>query len=99
MSSYRGTEESELVALGSVVPLDSFNVNLKSPADRATNVSRQPTFVWEPTKELTSPESDVEYYYTMWIYDLVHSENYILGILQEDMFTCTIYYRRLTRYL
>ncbi|HHV01243.1 MAG TPA: hypothetical protein GXX68_03525 [Defluviitoga tunisiensis] len=85
VSSYRGTEESELVALGSVVPLDSFNVNLKSPADRATNVSRQPTFVWEPTKELTSPESDVEYYYTMWIYDLVHSENYIFpGILEED---------------
>ena len=33
----------------------------------------------EPTKELTSPESDVEYYYTMWIYDLVHSENYIFS--------------------
>ena len=85
VSSYRGDEESELVKLGSVVPLDSFNVNLKSPADRETNVSRQPTFVWEPTKELTSPESVVEFYYTMWIYDLVQSENYIFpGILEED---------------
>jgi hypothetical protein len=83
VSSYRGDEESELVELGSVVPLDSFNVNLKSPADRETNVSRQPTFVWEPTKELTSPESVVEYYYTIWIYDLVQSENYIFpGILE-----------------
>ena len=52
VSSYRGTEESELVALGSVVPLDSFNVNLKSPADRATNVSRQPTFVWGTHKRV-----------------------------------------------
>ena len=83
VSSYKGDEESELVVLGSVIPLDSFNVNLKSPADRETNVSRQPTFVWEPTKELTSPESIVEYYYTMWIYDLVQSENYIFpGILE-----------------
>jgi len=83
VSSYRGNEESELVELGSVVPLDSFNVNLKSPADRETNVSRQPTFVWEPTKELTSPESVVEFYYTIWIYDLVQSENYIFpGILE-----------------
>ena len=80
VSSYykgRNDEESELVKLGSVVPLDSFNVNLKSPANRETNVSRQPTFVWEPTKELAPPESEVEYYYTMWIYDLVQSENYI----------------------
>lgn len=83
VSSYRGDEESELVELGSVVPLDSFNVNLKSPADRETDVSTQPTFVWEPTKELTSPESVVEYHYTIWIYDLVQSENYIFpGILQ-----------------
>ncbi|POZ92855.1 hypothetical protein [Petrotoga halophila] len=85
VSSYRGNEESELVELGSIVPLDSFNVDLKSPADREKDVSRQPTFVWEPTKELTSPESEVEYYYTMWIYDLVQSENYILpGILEES---------------
>jgi hypothetical protein len=89
VSSYRGDEESELVELGSLVPLDSFSVNLKSPADRAKNVSRQPTFVWEPTKELTSPESEVEYYYTMWIYDLVQSENYMLpGILiGSDIYT------------
>ncbi|PNR97229.1 hypothetical protein [Petrotoga sp. 9PWA.NaAc.5.4] len=83
VTSYKGNEESELVKLGSVVPLDSFNVNLRSPADRETNVSRQPTFVWEPTKELISPESVVEYYYTMWVYDLVQSENYIFpGILE-----------------
>ncbi|PNR93134.1 MULTISPECIES: hypothetical protein [unclassified Petrotoga] len=83
VSSFRGEEESELVELGSIVPLDSFNVDLKSPADREKDVSRQPTFVWEPTKELTSPESEVEYYYTMWIYDLVQSENFILpGILE-----------------
>jgi len=87
VSSYRGNEESELVEVGSVVPLDSFNVNLKSPADRETDVSRQPTFVWEPTKELTSPESIVEFYYTIWIYDLVQSENYIFpGILEGATF-------------
>ncbi|HOK88320.1 MAG TPA: hypothetical protein PK404_05755 [Fervidobacterium sp.] len=85
VSSYKGTQESRLVYLGSVVPIDSFNVNLKTPADRATNVSRQPEFVWEPTVALTSPESDVEYHYTMWIYDLVQSENFILpGILDGN---------------
>ena len=84
VSSYRGNEESELVELGSVVPLDSFNVNLKSPADRETNVSRQPTFVWEPTKELTSPESVVEFYYTMWIYDLPQSENNIFPVILKE---------------
>lgn len=84
VSSYRGNEESELVELGSVVPLDTFNVNLKSPADREKDVSRQPTFVWEPTKELTSPESEVEYYYTMWIYDLVQSENHIFPVTEKE---------------
>jgi hypothetical protein len=85
VSSYRGNEESKLVQLGSIVPLDSFKVNLKSPADRGKDISRRPTFVWEPTKELTSPESEVAYYYTMWIYDLVQSENYILpGILEGE---------------
>jgi len=86
VSAYRGNEESELVELGSIVPLDSFNVNLKSPADREKDVSRQPTFVWEPTKELTSPESEVEYHYTMWIYDLVQSENYIFPLEKSTFF-------------
>jgi hypothetical protein len=83
VSSYRGNEESALVELGSVVPLDTFNVVLISPSDQEKDVSRQPTFIWEPTNELTSPESEVEYHYTMWIYDLVQSENFILpGILK-----------------
>jgi len=85
VSSYTENGESTLVELGSVVPLETFNVELISPTDKATDVSRQPTFIWEPTKELISPESKVEYHYTMWIYDLVQSKNYIFpGILEES---------------
>ncbi|RLL82125.1 hypothetical protein CN13_04480 [Petrotoga sp. HKA.pet.4.5] len=85
VSSYTENGESTLVELGSVVPLETFNIELISPTDEEKNVSRQPTFAWEPTKELTSPESEVEYHYTMWIYDLVQSENYILpGILEGE---------------
>ncbi len=85
VSSYTENGESTLVELGSFVPLETFNIELISPTDEEKNVSRQPTFAWEPTKELTSPESEVEYHYTMWIYDLVQSENYILpGILEGE---------------
>lgn len=83
VSSYTENEESALVELGSVVPLETFNVQLVSPTDQKKDVSRQPTFVWKSTKELTSPESEVEYHYTMWIYDLVQSKNYILPSILE----------------
>lgn len=84
VSSYTENGESTLVELGSVVPLETFNVQLISPTDQEKDVSRQPTFVWKPTKELTSPESEVEYHYTMWIYDLVQSQNYIFPVTEKE---------------
>lgn len=84
VSSYRGNEESALVELGSVVPLETFNVELISPTDQEKNVSRQPTFIWEPTNGITLPESGIEFHYTMWIYDLVQSQNYIFPVTEKE---------------
>jgi len=85
VSSYYGDKESELVMLGSVEPLDNFNVELLSPAHKATNVSRQPTFSWKPTKALTTSEdATVTYNYALWIYDLVQSENQIVPVMEKD---------------
>lgn len=84
VSSYKGDEESSLVKLGSALPLDTFNVRLVSPYDNQLDVTVQPTFVWEPTKKLISPESNVEYHYTMAIYDLIQSSNYIYPVFEES---------------
>ncbi len=84
VSSYRGNEESALVELGSVVPLGTFNVELISPTDQEKDVSRQPTFIWEPTNGITLPESGIEFHYTMWIYDLVQSQNYIFPVTEKE---------------
>ncbi len=80
VSSYKDGEESNKVKLGSVTPLDTFNVRLKSPKDKALDVSVQPTFVWEPTKKLISSESEIEYHYTIAIYDFIQSANYIYPV-------------------
>jgi hypothetical protein len=61
--------------LGDVVPLDVFNVELLTPANNATNVSRDPTFSWKVTNELTSPEGTPEYWYDLWMYDYTQNEN------------------------
>lgn len=80
VSSYKDGEESNKVKLGSVTPLDTFNVRLISPKGKALDVSVQPTFVWEPTKKLISSESEIEYHYTMAIYDFIQSANYIYPV-------------------
>jgi len=77
--------ESTAVDLGYVVPLDVFNVKLESPADGATNVSRDPTFVWKPTNDVFSVITDDAtysgmYVYTLWVYDLVQSENHLVPL-------------------
>lgn len=78
VSAVYGTKESTPATLGSVVPLDTFNVDLMEPYEGQTNVSRNPVFKWKPTVELTSEEGTVTYEYLLWIYDLVQSENHII---------------------
>ncbi len=78
VTSYKGDWESEKVYLGSVVPLDSFNVKLIHPEDGAVDVSRNPEFIWEPTNSVESLEGQTEYHYTMWIYDTVQGEEWIV---------------------
>jgi len=78
VTSWYPDGESNAAELGSVVPLDSFNVILVEPEDGETNVSRDPVFVWMPDKELSSPEGDVTYEYAIWVYDLVLSEMHLV---------------------
>ena len=78
VSSWYPDGESTPVMLGSVVPLDNFNVILLEPKDGDINVSRDPIFMWMPDKELTSPEGTVTYEYAIWLYDLVQSETHII---------------------
>lgn len=75
ISSVYGTSETELVKLGSVIPLDSFNVELMSPKQNETEVSRNPNLKWRPTKALSSEEGIVKYHYVPFIYDWVHGEH------------------------
>lgn len=67
--------ESTPTFLGDVVPLDTFNVELLTPADNATNVPRVPTFSWKVDNEVTSPEGTPTYLYDLWVYDYTQNEN------------------------
>ncbi|MCD6462397.1 MAG: hypothetical protein J7L52_01710 [Thermotogae bacterium] len=85
VSTVYGAAESTPTYLGSVVPLESFEVILVTPEDGATGVSRTPTFVWGPTQALYSQEGEVEYYYVIWIYDMTLGGNQILpGEIDEN---------------
>lgn len=86
VSSWYPDGESTPAMLGSVVPLDSFNVILLEPEDGAINVSRDPVFMWMPDKELTSPEGTVTYEYAIWLYDLVQSETHIIPYDPDTFF-------------
>jgi len=78
ITSVYGTLESTPTDLGSVVPLDSFNIELENPVHDSVNVSQNPTFKWKPTNLLTSTEGDVVYNYGLFVYDWTQSENGVI---------------------
>jgi len=84
VSAVKDDFETELIDFGSVVPLDSFNVQLISPADKETNVSRRPIFKFKPTKQLTSPEGTVTYNFNVAIYPWVQSEIYPITAFDQE---------------
>lgn len=75
LTSVYGTLESTPTYLGSVVPLDSFNIELENPVDDEVDVSLNPVLKWKPTKALESLEGDVTYTYAPFIYDWAQSGN------------------------
>ncbi len=84
---YRG-KESFGRYLGYVVPMSSFNVELLNPENDSTNVDRDPKFIWKPTNDVFSiiPSNvtyDGTYTYTLWIYDLVQSENHLFPLTKD----------------
>jgi hypothetical protein len=52
VTALRGGDESEPSNSAETRPLDRFDVRLLSPADRATRISRIPTFRWEATRQV-----------------------------------------------
>jgi len=75
VTSVYGDKETDMVDLGSVVPLDKFNVVLEEPLDGSVGVSRAPTFKWSPDNTLTSTEGTVTYNYNIFIYDRTQADN------------------------
>lgn len=55
--------------LGSVIPLDLFEIKYLNPTDGATNVSINPVFAWEVINPVTSEEGTPLYYFDIWLYD------------------------------
>ncbi len=89
-SVYDGVESGP-VELGSVIPLDAFNVDLISPSHGEKGTSRNPVFEWAPTKNLATEDGEATYVYTIWIYDLVQSVNQIAPVEVIDG-TAYLYY-------
>lgn len=76
--------ETDMHNLGSVTPLGMFDVELTSPGMLATNVAREPIFEFKPITYDHSLD-DATFEYTLWIYDLIQSEQHILpGYIGED---------------
>ena len=62
-----GTLESTPTELGSVIPLDAFQVVSDHPAHEETVDTLTPTFQWQPSKALTSDEGTPEYRYGLYL--------------------------------
>ncbi|NUU99844.1 hypothetical protein XO12_06935 [Marinitoga sp. 1154] len=76
--------ETKLHYLGSVIPLGMFDVELTSPSMLSTNVAREPIFEFRP-KVYDNSLNNAIFEYTLWIYDLVQSEQHLLpGYIGED---------------
>jgi len=79
VSSVYGDKESSKANLGSVVPLNTFNVILENPSDESRDVPRAPVFKWSPDKVLNSTEGTVTYNYNMFIYDRTQADNLLIA--------------------
>lgn len=62
-----GTLESSPTDLGSVIPLESFEVVLDNPVHESTVTDLTPTFQWHPSQTLTSEEATPMYHYGFYL--------------------------------
>jgi hypothetical protein len=77
--------ESAPTYLGSVTPLPGFRVELTSPSMNATDVSRTPDFQWKPIMDEDVAVTDnAEFTYYAFIYDMVHTSQYIYPVYEEE---------------
>jgi hypothetical protein len=74
-----GTLESTPTDLGSVIPLDQFEVVLDSPANNETGTTLSPLFQWHPSATLTSEEGTPVYHYGLYLDQRDGPENEILA--------------------
>jgi hypothetical protein len=67
ITSVYGTLESTPTDLGSVMPLDTFEVVLDNPEHEATLSTLSPTFQWQSSKTLISEEGTPVYHYGLYL--------------------------------
>ena len=82
VSSVYDNVETEKTILGSVIPLDTFNIVLENPTDDSTNVSRNVEFKWKPDKTL-SGEGTVTYNYGIFVYDWNQADNGLMIPIED----------------
>lgn len=86
LTALRGAEESAATDVVSAKPLEPFSVQLISPIDEATNVSRQPTFKWRPTQRVA-----LYHIYGVLVYDTFGSNRWVTPEPSEFVINQTQY--------
>ncbi|MFB6286131.1 MAG: carboxypeptidase regulatory-like domain-containing protein [Candidatus Bipolaricaulia bacterium] len=79
VTALRGAEESAATDVVSAEPLEPFSVQLISPTDEATGVSRQPTFKWRPTQRVA-----LYHLYGVIVYDTFGSNRWVTPDKPEE---------------
>ncbi|ANE42117.1 hypothetical protein JM64_09470 [Fervidobacterium ngatamarikiense] len=104
VSSVYDGYEATLTVIGYVTPLPLLNIEVETPKNGSTNVSRDTIFKWKfagveaykPTDE-ESPTTSLKYVYSLWIYDWIQNDitYYGLGFINPSN-NNAYYYRLLT---
>ncbi len=97
-SVYDGYESTPTV-IGHVTPLPLLNIEVETPKNGSTNISRDTTFKWKftgveaykPTDE-ESPTTSLTYTFSIWIYDLIQNDiaYYSLGAKPSSFYRLTV---------
>ncbi len=88
VTALRGGTESDATDVVSAEPLEPFSVQLISPTDEATHVSRQPTFKWRPTQRVA-----LYHIYGAVIYDSFGSNRWVTPDEPEEFLINQTSYR------
>ncbi len=75
VSSVYGRSETDKTFLGSVTPLEPYKVDLINPSCKQVRTWRRPEFKFGPDRVIDSPMGEVNYFYRLFVYDIVQDMN------------------------